>query len=296
MIKFFSNLFGYALNFVYNIVNNYGLTIIIFSVFIKIIMLPLSIKQQKTMKQNEKIQKEMQIIQLKHNGNQEKINQEMMELYRREKINPFGGCLTVIIQFILIIAMFYLVSRPLTYMRKIDSEVIDNKMTEIKTEVGENNVNGAYPEIKIISYMQEKDLKEDNLYINMEFLGLDLSKVPQENITEWQVYIIPGIYVLTSLISIKITNNMMSKTKKEDVIISDDEDKDKKKEKEEELNPSDMAAEMNKSMSWMMPVLAVTVSLMAPLGLALYWLVNNITMIVERIILNKIFSKEEENV
>lgn len=291
MIKFFSNLFGYALNFVYNFVNNYGLTIIIFSIFIKIIMLPLSIKQQKTLKQNEKLQKEMKIINLKHNGNQEKINQEMMELYRREKINPFGGCLTIIIQFILIIAMFYLVSRPLTYMKKIEPEIIDNKIIEIKEKIGEDNVNGAYPEIKIISYMQERNLTEDDLYINMEFLGLDLSKVPQENFSEWQVYIIPGIYVLTSLISIKITNNMMNKTKKEDVIISNDE-----KKKEEELNPSDMAAEMNKSMSWMMPVLAVTVSLMAPLGLALYWLINNITMIGERIILNKIFSKEEENV
>ena len=65
--------------------------------------------------------------------------------------------------------------------------------------------------------------------------------------------------------------------------------------KEKNEDPAEMATQMNKSMSWMMPLLSVTISLMAPLGLALYWLVNNIIMIVERLILNKIFSKEEEN-
>ena len=55
-----------------------------------------------------------------------------------------------------------------------------------------------------------------------------------------------------------------------------------------------MAAQMNKNMSLMMPILSVSISLVAPLGLALYWLVNNITMIIERLVLNKIFSKEEE--
>ena len=56
-----------------------------------------------------------------------------------------------------------------------------------------------------------------------------------------------------------------------------------------------MTAQMNKSMTWMMPILAVTVSLVAPLGLALYWLINNILMIIERVIIDKfIVSKEEE--
>ena len=80
-------------------------------------MLPLSIKQQKAMKKNEKVQKEMKILQVKHKGNPEKLNQEMMELYKREKINPFGGCFSVIIQFILILSMFYLVRSPITYMK-----------------------------------------------------------------------------------------------------------------------------------------------------------------------------------
>ena len=61
-----------------------------------------------------------------------------------------------------------------------------------------------------------------------------------------------------------------------------------------EMDQEEMAAQMNKSMSLMMPILSVSVSLIAPLGLALYWLINNIIMMIERLMLNKLFSKEEE--
>lgn len=285
MINFFSNIFGYVLNLIYSFVGNYGLAIILFSVLIKIAMLPLSIKQQRTLKKNEKIQKEMKIIQLKHNGNQEKINQEMMELYKREKMNPFGGCFSLIIQVVLLFAMFYLVRSPLTYMKKIDTEVIENQKTEIRQELGDNSISPNYPEISIIKYVQDKNLKDNELYINMNFLGLDLNKVPQENFNDYKVFIIPILYVISSVVSIRLSANTGNKNKEEE----------ENKEKDDEADPAEMAAQMNKSMSWMMPILSVTIALMAPLGLALYWLVNNIIMIIERLILNKIFSKEEEN-
>ena len=84
----------------------------------------------------------------------------------------------------------------------------------------------------------------------------------------------------------------MNKNKKENI----DEEKNKliDEEGKKELDQEEMTQRMNKTMSWMMPILYVSVSLFAPLGLALYWLVNNIMMIVERLILNKIFSKEEK--
>lgn len=286
MINFFSNIFGYVLNLIYGLVSNYGLAIILFSVLIKIIMIPLSIKQEKTLRKNQKIQEEMKIIQIKHNGNQEKINQEMMELYKREKMNPFGGCFSIIIQFILLFAMFYLVRSPLTYMKKVNNDVIENQKTEIRQELGDNSISANYPEMSVIKYIKDKDMKDNEMYINMDFAGLDLSKVPQENFNDIKVFIIPVLYVISSVISIKLSTNINNKKEKED---------NNKEEKEQKDDPTEMAAQMNKSMSWMMPILSVTISLMAPLGLALYWLVNNIIMIAERLILNKIFSKEEEN-
>ena len=205
MINFFSNIFGYVLNLIYGVVSNYGLAIILFSVLIKIVMLPLSIKQEKTLKKNQKIQEEMKIIQIKHNGNQEKINQEMMDLYKREKMNPFGGCFSIIIQFILLFAMFYLVRSPLTYMKKVNSETIENQKNEIRQEIGENSISANYPEMSVIKYIQDKDMKDNEMYINMNFLGLDLNKVPQENYKDITVFIIPVLYVISSVVSIRLS-------------------------------------------------------------------------------------------
>lgn len=292
MFNFFANIFGYILEWIYLLVKNYGLAIIIFSILVKIVMLPISIRQQKTMKKNEKIQKELKILQIKHKGNPERLNQETMELYKRENVNPFGGCFTIIIQFILLISMFYLVKSPLTYMQKIDSNVIENEIVEIKKVNGEDSISQGYPEMSVIKYLKQNNDTENQMYINMDFLGLDLSKVPQENFGDWKVFVIPVLYVISSILSIKLTTNMTNKKK---------EKKEKNEEKallteenKAEMDQEEMAAQMNKSMSLMMPILSVSVSLIAPLGLALYWLINNIIMMIERLMLNKLFSKEEE--
>lgn len=296
MISFFSNIFGYVLNWIYFLVQNYGLAIILFSILVKILMLPLSIKQQKTLKKNEKVQNEMKILQVKHKGNPEKLNQEMMELYKREKINPFGGCFSVIIQFILILSMFYLVRSPITYMKKIDKAVIEQQIVDIKKENGEDTISKGYPEMSIIKYLQKEKLTENDMYINMSFLGLDLSEVPQENYKDIKVFIIPALYVISSIISIKFTTAMTKKKteEKDNKEIDKNNDEVDKSKANKEVDQEELTVQMNKNMSLMMPILSVSISLVAPLGLALYWLVNNIMMIIERLFLNKLLSKEEK--
>ena len=284
-----SNLFGYILNFIYKFVQNYGVSIILFSILLKLILLPLSIKQQKTMKKTAKIQVKVKELQEKYKNDQMKMNQEMMDLYKKENMSPFSGCLTSIIQIVLLFAMFGLVRNPLTYMKKIDTTTIENYKNKIRQEVGENSISTNYPEISIVKYVNENKEKNDAAYINMNFLGLDLSSVPQENIKDPKVYIIPILYVLTSMISMKISTNTTQKNNKDKKIL-EKENKEVKKEQEE----LDMAEQMTKNMSWFMPIMAVSISIIAPLGLALYWLVNNILMIFERIILDRILDSKEE--
>lgn len=284
-IGFFSNIFGYALNFIYEIIKNYGLAIILFSILLKIVLLPLSIKQQKTMKKTAKIQVKVKEIQAKYKGNQEKINQEMMDLYKKENMSPFSGCFSAIIQIVLLFAMFYLVRNPLTYMKKIDSETINNYTNEIRQEIGNQAISTTYPEVSVIKFVQDKNLTDSKFYINMSFLGLDLSNIPQENWKNWTVYIIPVLYVLSSIFSMKIATNTGATESKKEIIVG---------EKKENETP-DMATQMNKNMMLIMPIMSVSISLIAPLGLALYWLINNILMIIEKLILNKmLISKEDE--
>ena len=334
MLAFFANIFGYVLKLLYNIVGNYGWAIILFSILVKALMLPISIKQQKTLKKNEKIQNELKQIQFKYKNEPEKLNQEMMALYKREGMSPFSGCLSSIVQIILLFSVFLLVRQPLTYMVKMDQDAI-SKMTQIVSSQDSNTKN-AYQEIAIIQYVKnlanqdsasenleaEKDntVNENNKIenseeqnnnvesseeknnsntenfditkyadqanLNMDFFGIDLTQVPTKNPTDIKVLIIPILYVISSFISIKISMATTNKKKSEEKKLITDGT-----EQEEKYNPTE---DMNKTMVWMMPIMSVTIAIIAPLGLALYWLMNNVLMIIERLVLNKYLNKEEE--
>ena len=202
-MAFLANLFGYLLNFIYNLVNNYGVAILIFSVIVRIVLLPISIKQQRTMKKTAKIQEKTKQLQFKYKNNPEQLTKETMALYKEEKMSPFSGCLSGIIQIVLLLAVFYLVQSPLTYMKKVDPDLINQYKQEITQQNTGNNNRNAYPEIQII---RENGSEDDRVYLNMNFLGLDLSLVPISNLSDVKVYIIPVLYVISSVISIKLSN------------------------------------------------------------------------------------------
>ncbi len=275
-----ANLFGYVLNFLYNFCNNYGLAIIIFSVILRVILIPITVSQQKTMKKNAKMQEKLKEIQFKYKNNPEKLNQETIDLYKKEKMNPFSGCLSSILQIIIILSVFWLVSKPLTYMKKVDTDVINGYIEEIKNEDGKT---ASYPEIQVI---QRRANQDERVNINMNFLGLDLSKVPSQNFKDPTVYIIPVLYVVTSFISIKITNASQNKLTKKNAKEGEE------KTAEDEAMESMQA--MNNSMTYMVPIMSISIAFIAPLGLALYWLISNVLIIVERMVINKIFEEKDE--
>ena len=126
------------------------------------------------------------------------------------------------------------------------------------------------------------------LNLQMNFLGLDLSKIPQQNMTDYTVYIIPALYILSSFISIRMTTKMQEKQNKEKQKKALIDGKTGEEEKENTENEMDAVMQTNKMMSWMMPIMSISIAFVAPLGLALYWLVSNILMIAERLILNKV--------
>ena len=297
MLSFFANIFGYVLKFLYNLIGNYGWAIILFSIIVKVIMLPISIKQQKAMKKNEKIQKELKQIQFKYKNDPATMNKETMELYKREGASPFSGCLSSIIQLILLFSVFLLVRSPLTYMVKMDTEAI-NRMQNIVSEENSSTKN-SYAEIGIIQYIKQlEDVNSvsakydfkiqdymDQMNLNMDFMGIDLSQIPTQNWKNVRTLIIPILYVISSFVSIKLTSNMSTK-KEEKKLITDGEER----KEDENYNPMQDAT---KTMTWMMPIMSISIAIIAPLGLALYWLMNNILMIIERLVYNQIFNKEE---
>lgn len=292
VIAFLAGIFGYLLNLIYGVVNNYGLAIILFTIAVQIILLPFSIKQQKTMIKNNKIQAKVKELQEKYKNDQVRLGQETMDLYKAEKMSPCSGCLGSILQLILFVSIFYLVRQPLTYMERLDADKINQYVEKYQISQQSN-----YKEIDIIR--EAKKAGDDSISIDMNFLGIDLSNVPSRNWGDPTVYIIPSLYVISSIISMRITMNAGKKklTKEE----KEEEERKKREQKalikaDDDDDDFDTVEAMNKQMMFMMPIMAVSVALVAPLGLALYWLINNISSTIQRMIINRfVKSKEEEN-
>ena len=175
-------------------------------------------------------------------------------------------------------------------MEKIPQENINTYIQQLKDEG--KVISNVYPEIDLIretELLKEKNPEDqfiEKTNIKMNFLGLDLSKIPQQNMTDYTVYIIPVLYILSSFISIRITTAKQQKDKEDKKLKNIDGNTGK--EIKEENNEMDAVMQTNKMMSWFVPIMSISIAFIAPLGLALYWLISNILMIAERLIIDKV--------
>ena len=109
---------GLLLDLLYGFIGNYGISIIIFTVFVKLCLYPLYIKQTKSTAMMSEMQPKIKALQNKYANDQETLNIKMQELYKEEKFNPMGGCLPMLIQMPIIMGLFALLRNPLRYINK----------------------------------------------------------------------------------------------------------------------------------------------------------------------------------
>ena len=107
---------GYLLTFIYKLVGNYGISLIILTVLVKLLLYPLYFKQIKSTASMSSLQPKMKAIQEKYKNDKEKMNEEMGKLYKEENINPMGGCLPMLIQLPIIMGRFTLLRNPMRYI------------------------------------------------------------------------------------------------------------------------------------------------------------------------------------
>lgn len=112
---------GSLLYLIYNIVNNYAIAIILFTLIVKVLLLPLTFNQLKQTKNMQKIQPELKKLQDKYKNDKETLNVKMMELYKEHKINPVGGCLPLLIQMPILFGLFGALRNPIEYVFKGDA-------------------------------------------------------------------------------------------------------------------------------------------------------------------------------
>lgn len=127
-MDFFINIVGIPLGFImkliYNLVNNYGLAIIIFTLITKLIMFPISYKQQKNSARMQLINPKLAKLREKYKDKPEKLQMEQMKLYQEENLNPYGSCLPMIVSIILLYGVLAVVYRPMTYIMDYSADTI----------------------------------------------------------------------------------------------------------------------------------------------------------------------------
>ncbi|HEX2240041.1 MAG TPA: membrane protein insertase YidC [Actinomycetota bacterium] len=167
----FFELFAGALAAFYAVIPSFGLGIILLTFSVRLLLLPLTIKQTRSMREMQAIQPEVKRIQAKYKGNRQKMNEEMMALYKEHGVNPLGGCLPLLLQLPFFIAIFQVVRTPLKYLGFSVPEGVDKNAVVAPTQYVVNQASGIMESLQNSSFADA--LRNHALQVN-EFLGLRL--------------------------------------------------------------------------------------------------------------------------
>lgn len=283
-MQLINEIFGYPLGFImwlcYIVVRNYAVALLLFTIITKLALFPLSLKQQKSMVKMKLFQPKVEELQKKYAKNKEKLNEETMKLYQEEGYNPMSGCLPSLIQFPLLFGMIDVVYRPLTHIAHLSKDLINQAM-EIVTSLGlAGNANSYYKEINIMSAVRDnpgafsamgQEFMDKVSGINLSFFGLDLTAIPT---FAWNAILI--IPILSGLTSLLFSLLSMRQNKKMDG------------------DKPQAGGGMMKAMMLFMPIMSFWFAFSFPMGVSLYWLFSNVLMIVQQLVMNKIFDPEKE--
>ena len=286
IFNFLGNILGYLLWFFYTLINNYGVAIILFTVFTKVLMFPFSIKQQKSMAANSKMQLKLKELQKKCGNDKLKYQQEMQKLYEKEGINPASGCLTSFIPFPIMIGLFYTVQNPLQNALHLSADGIVKAIEMLKQIPGIGSTFSAqYAQIEIVKHFSalKPDLtmfsgdelnKIESFSHGFQFLGLNLLDTPLTNgdfgtFFNTNLWIIPVLCLVSSI----LTQYFMMK-----------------------LQPGMQQQQgCMKGMLYVLPLFTAWLSCNMPAAVGFYWIISTLTGFLQTIALNIWYSPADLN-
>lgn len=274
---------GKFLYFIYNSVHSYGLAIIIFTILVRLALLPLTIKQYKSTAKTQEIQPLIQDLQKRYKNDKEKLNQEMMKVYQENNVNPAGGCLPLLIQFPILISLYWVIVQPLKFMLdKTPAQIA--KLTEVATQAmtATGHTLGYQKELSVLNFFYENRSALDKVsgilsskeLIDFNFLGLHLGVIPSYKTNllfgaDAHIYLplllIPILAAITTFISTKLSmpKNMQNNAQ------------------------NGMASSMTNSMMYVGPIMTLFISFGIPAGVGLYWIVGYVFAIFQQLYINK---------
>ena len=289
--------FGYLLDWLYQFTTNYGLSLIIFAILIKLILLPASIKSKRSSMKMSRLAPRVQALQEKYAGDQQKQNMAVQQLYKEEGVSMGGGCLWSFLPLFILFPLYAVVRQPITYMLHETVEVAAQIVAVIKEAVpAAFGKNEFYNEMIAASRIPEfaEELKgivanpRTLEGLNFNFLGINLGLQPNWKIWTWETYdwSTIGLFLLPLASTGVQFLSMFITQKQNDSVITNE-----KGLQDEEMAKKSQANQSTKTMLYMMPLMTLWIGFTVPGALSIYWLIQGVISAVQDLILTKHFRK-----
>lgn len=277
---FLGSLLGYILWGAFYILKDFGLSIIVFTLIVKLVLFPFSVKQQKSMAGTARLNKKQKELQEKYGNNREKYSEELNKLYEKEGVKPMGGCLTSIIPLLVILGIFYAVAYPLTNTLHLNSEDVTNAINYINTIPGyAASANPAYQEITFLNIFPNvmnteaiqgifsaQELSSIQMFTaGFNTFGVDLLAIPKDyGLFSW--YTLFPVLCFASNVGAQLITMKINKTQ--------------------------MGQQQGCMMVMLigMPLFSAYIAYTVPAAVAYYWIISALISLVQTIVLSKIFS------
>ncbi len=290
MLDYIARPLGMFLKFIYDTIafQNYGLAIIVFTVIVRAAMLPLTLKQYKSTSKMQEIQPLINDIQKRYKDDKEKMNQELMKIYKEHNYNPMGGCFPMLIQMPIILSLYWVIVQPLKFMLGKDEVTQIPRLVEVASQALGKTVQqmGSQKELLAMSYFNENPdalskvtglLDKSELIDFNNFLGLHLGEIPKFNPSE--IFTAPGIYIPLFILVILATVTTFFSTKLSMPKAKPDAQK------------GGAAGCSNNSMMYMGPAMTLYFGFMMPAGVILYWMIGYVVGIAQQLYINNHIKK-----
>ncbi len=281
-IPFIQIPFGYVLEFFYNFFSNYGIALILFSLAVKIILLPMSAKSKKSMMKTTRLQPLVKQIEIACGDDKAKYQQEVQKLYKEEGASMTGGCLWAFIPLLILIPLYNVIREPLEYLLHLSSEQI----TAVKESLAA--LEGVAVD-KLDVYWQYRAASNAAVLpagveaLNFFFCGIDLGLKPSWKVWKMRSWAEIGGFIIP-LVSGGLNYLSMFISQKTNATVVRDENG----EKDEVAAKS---ASTGKIMNMLMPLMSVWFGFIMPLGISIYWIAQSIFGIVQDYFLTKHYRK-----
>ena len=281
--------FGWLMRQFYALTGNFGLAVILFSLAVTIVLLPFMAKSKKGMMRMTRLQPKLMELQKKHEGNQQKLNEEIAKLYRQEKASPMGGCLWSLLPFPIMLALYRAVIRPLTIVMGVPDELLAeggallNRLNELGFTLAEG-ANSYYAQIYQSEFItanfdQFAGISDKLIPMDFNFLGLNLAATPNWHF--WAFDFSEGVWPVIGLFLIPIISTALSYLS---MYIS------------QKVNATTattaQAQSTNKMMLWMMPLMSLWLGFTLPAAMGIYWIMNSLTGIIRDTALTAYYKKK----